>query len=132
MTTEPRVQTAPLLLDTHVIVWMATGDPRLKRVDIAALSDPARPLLVSAVVAFELEELQNRGRIALAERLDFLREKMAFEVADLPRECWSVAAQLPEIHRDPVDRMLIAHAMVSGAALVTADQNIRRYPIVVL
>lgn len=104
----------------------------MKRVDIAALSDPGRSLLVSAVVAFELEDLQNRGRIAMVERLDFLREKMSFELVDLPQDCWSVAARLPDIHRDPVDRMLIAHAIVSGSALVTADRNIRRYPIVVL
>jgi PIN domain nuclease of toxin-antitoxin system len=117
------------LLDTHAIVWMAAGDPRLKRIDQAALLDAARPLLVSAVVAFELADLQQRGRIAMTESLDFLRERMNFDLADLPASCWRIAEQLPPIHRDPVDRMLIAHALAEGMTLATADANIRRYPV---
>lgn len=108
---------------------MATGDPRLKRIDRTALLDPARPLLVSAVIAFELADLQRRGRIAMTESLDFLREHMNFEIVDLPASCWRTAAELPPIHRDPVDRMLIAHALAEGMTVATADANIRRYPV---
>jgi PIN domain nuclease of toxin-antitoxin system len=118
-----------LLLDTHVIVWMATGDPRLRRVDRSALRDPARPLHVSAVVAFELADLQQRGRIAMTEPIDFLQANMGFVLADLPSDCWQVAARLPNIHRDPIDRLLIAHALLGDMTLVTADRAIRRYPV---
>jgi len=118
-----------ILLDTHVIVWMATGDPRLKRVEVTALADPDRELLVSSVVAFEFADLQKRGRLAITESLDFLRQHMEFRVVDLPAECWRHAVDLPAIHRDPVDRMLVAHAVLAGAALATADANIRRYPV---
>jgi len=108
---------------------MATGDPRLDRVDQAILRDPSRPLCVSAIVAFELSDLQQRGRIAMTEPLTFLQAHMDFRIVDFPADCWRIAAQLPLIHRDPVDRMLIAHALVEGMTLVTADTNIRRYPI---
>jgi PIN domain nuclease of toxin-antitoxin system len=120
---------APLLLDTHVIIWMATGDPRLRRVDIAALADPQRKLFVSAVVAFELSDLQRRGRVAMTEPIDILQPQMNFELVALPFDVWTVANTLPDIHRDPVDRMLVAHALVSGMTLVTADATIRRYPV---
>lgn len=120
---------ASLLLDTHVIIWMASGDPRLKRVDRSALADPARPLFVSAVVAFEFADLQQRGRIGIEEPLDFLQRHMGFDILDLPSESWRVATGLPAIHRDPVDRLLIAHALSEGMTLVTADANIRRYPV---
>lgn len=119
----------PILLDTHVIVWMATGDPRLKLIDREALADPGRPLVVSAIVAFELADLQMRGRIAMSEPIDFLQQNMEFAIVDLPGDCWRLAAELPFIHRDPVDRMLIAHALTSGMTLATADANIRRYPV---
>ncbi|MDP3673947.1 MAG: type II toxin-antitoxin system VapC family toxin [Novosphingobium sp.] len=122
----------PILLDTHVIVWMATGDPRLRRINRQALADPGRPLVVSAIVAFELADLQMRGRIAMSEPIDFLQQNMEFAIVDLPGNCWQLAAELPAIHRDPVDRMLIAHALTSGMALATADANIRRYPVPVL
>lgn len=108
---------------------MATGDPRLRQVDEAVLADPSRPLCISAVVAFELADLQHRGRIALEEPLDFLQPKMDLQLLDLPADCWRIAAQLPAIHRDPVDRMLIAHAMLDDMILVTADRTIRRYPV---
>lgn len=111
---------------------MATGDPRLRRIDQATLADPARPLVVSAVVAFELADLQRRGRLAMTESLDFLREHMEFEVAGLPADTWRLAAELPLIHRDPVDRMLVAHALAGGFTLATADANIRKYPVPVI
>lgn len=108
---------------------MATGDPRIRRCDVAALRDPERPLLVSAVIAFEFADLQQRGRVAMTEPLDFLREHMNFEIVDLPAECWRIAAELPAIHRDPVDRMLVAHALAEELTLATADATIRRYPV---
>jgi PIN domain nuclease of toxin-antitoxin system len=108
---------------------MATDDPRLRRVDIAALVDPARELCVSAVVAFELADLQQRGRIAMTETLKFLQQHMEFRLVDLPSDCWRRAAELPQIHKDPVDRMLIAHAQEADMLLATADANIRRYPV---
>ena len=108
---------------------MATDDPRLQRIDQAALTDPARPLVVSIVVAFEFADLQKRGRIAVTEPLDLLRQHMQFELAALPADCWRLAADLPPIHRDPVDRMLAAHALAGGFTLATADANLRRYPV---
>ncbi|WP_432768036.1 MAG: type II toxin-antitoxin system VapC family toxin [Sphingopyxis sp.] len=118
-----------LLIDTHVIVWMSSGDPRLNRVDQAALADPDRRLCISAVVAFEFADLQQRGRFAMDETLDFLQDHIGFEIIDLPATCWQIAAGLPDIHRDPIDRLLIAHALTEGMTLVTADANIRRYPV---
>ena len=108
---------------------MATGDPRLNRVDQAILRDSSRALCVSAIVAFELADLQQRGRIAMTESISFLQSHMDFRVVDFPADCWRIAAQLPPIHSDPVDRMLIAHALTEGMTLVTADANIRRYPV---
>lgn len=101
----------------------------MRRVDQAALRDPARELVVSSVVAFELTDLQKRGRIAMIEGIDYLQRKMGFRIAGLPENAWTAALDLPDIHRDPVDRMLIAHALIGGMALVTADRNIRRYSV---
>jgi PIN domain nuclease of toxin-antitoxin system len=108
---------------------MATGDPRLRRIDVTALTDASRELVVSSVVAFELADLQQRGRIAMSEPIEFLQGKMDFRIAELPADCWRKAAELPPIHFDPVDRMLIAHALCEGMTLATADANIRRYPV---
>lgn len=54
---------------------------------------------------------------------------LEFEIVDFSADLWVMAAALPAIHRDPVDRMLIAHAMALNMVLVTGDRTIRRYPV---
>ncbi len=56
-------------------------------------------------------------------------EQLGIAVLDYHADLWTVAAALPPIHRDPVDRMLVAHVLALGMPLVTADHNVRQYPI---
>lgn len=93
------------------------------------LGDVSSELLVSPPVAYELTYLQQCNRIPLTEPVDRLQELVGFELVDLPQGIWRTVAQLPLIHRDPVDRMLIAHALAEDMILVSADANIRRYPV---
>ena len=118
-----------LLLDTQLLVWIPLGDRRITRIAAEAITDPANSLHVSAVVAFEFTDLQTRRRFPVHESIDFLAAEIGFDLYDLPAEGWRIAQSLPDIHRDPVDRMLIAHTIVEGFTLVTADVNIRRYPV---
>ena len=108
---------------------MVTGDRRFGPAQKLALFEPANQLLVSAVIAFEYGDLQKRNRIPVDEPLSELENRFGVAVLDYPAEAWRVAVDLPAIHRDPVDRMLIAHALTEGMTLVTADANIRRYPV---
>lgn len=85
--------------------------------------------MVSAVTAYEYADLRHRGRIPASAHLSDLQERLMFKLLDYPAELWTLAATLPPLHRDPVDRMLVAHAMALEVPLVTADAMIRRYPI---
>lgn len=118
-----------LLLDTHIIVWIVLDDSRLSDAQRRALQDPENAILVSPVTAYELTQLQKTRRIPLSEPIDRLGDLIGFALVDLPQDIWRVVTDLPDIHRDPVDRMLIAHALSGGMTLVTADANIRRYPV---
>lgn len=118
-----------LLIDTHILIWMVLDDRRLSAPQRAALSEPENDILLSAVNAYELTHLQQTGRIALEEPIDRLAELVGFELVDLPAQAWAMVARLPDIHRDPIDRMLIAHAMTGGFPLLTADANVRQYPV---
>jgi PIN domain nuclease of toxin-antitoxin system len=117
-----------LLLDTHVIVWLAAGYHRLSKRAIEAALDPDMPLVISAVTAWEYADLEQRGRFVGSGPLAPILEQLDIEVLDYPAALWPLAATLPPIHRDPVDRMLIAHALALEMPLVTADANIARYP----
>lgn len=94
-----------------------------------AVRSPDNDLHVSAAAAFEFADLQKRGRFSVTDSIDFLAELIGFSVDDLPAETWRIAATLPDLHRDPVDRMMIAHAILGGFTLVTADKVMRAYPV---
>jgi len=121
-----------LLLDTQILVWMVNGDRRLRGAWIEAISSEEASLHVSPVVAFEYVDLQQRKRVPVDEPLAELIERFDLSVEDFPADCWRRASSLPPIHRDPVDRMLVAHALAGGFTLATADANIRKYPVPVI
>ena len=118
-----------LLLDTQILVWMVTGDRRLKQSWRDAMAHPEAELYVSTVIAFEFTDLLLRNRLPLVENIAELTSRFDLVVEALPADSWTKLAQLPAIHRDPVDRMLVAHALVGERILITADKNIRRYPV---
>lgn len=118
-----------LLLDTQMLVWMVNGDRRLRSVWIDAIVSDRNSLHVSPVIAFEYADLQMRRRIPVDELMDALVDRFDLTVEPFPLDCWRLAANLPLIHRDPVDRMLVAHAISGGFTLATADANLRRYPV---
>ncbi len=118
-----------LLLDTHVLIWIPTGDPRLSATAHRTMQDSNAALYASSVTAFELADLQKRGRVAMREPIETVAAPLGLTILDFPAEAWTVASRLPDLHRDPVDRMMIAHAIVGDFTLVTADKTIRRYPV---
>ena len=120
-----------IFADTHVLVWLFSGDSRLPEpARDALLSESA--LAVSAVTAWEYADLQARGR--LPETLPFaeLASGLGLRIEPFPADCWRIAAQLPPIHGDPLDRMLIAQALAADGVLATGDRNMRRYPVALL
>jgi PIN domain nuclease of toxin-antitoxin system len=118
-----------LLVDTHALAWLASGDRRLGKALVAALADPDTRLFVSAVTAYEYADLQARGRLPESVDIAAFQTAFGFHLLDYPAALWQVAAELPKIHRDPVDRMTIAHARALNLTLVTADKTVRRYPV---
>lgn len=118
-----------ILIDTHALAWLATGDPRLSQVAEKAVVDGRAQILVSAVTAYEFADLNRRGRFGADLPLELLLNRLNAEVVDYPAACWSLAAALPPVHRDPVDRMLVAHAVHLDAWLISADADIHRYPV---
>lgn len=121
-----------LLLDTHVFLWLHTQPDRLAD-HLALLEDEHNDLLISAASTWEIAIKYAGGRLALPEpperyvpvRIRAIgAEPLAIEHAHA-----LAVAQLPSLHRDPFDRMLVAQAGVLGASLVTADPQVARYPI---
>lgn len=125
-----------IVLDTHALVWWANDDGRLaptaKSTIEKALAGNGQ-VLVSAISAWELAMLVQRGRIALAMDLDeWLRAIQSIDGVSVVPVTAQVAVQavnLPgQFHQDPADRMIVALARELNAQLITADERIQRYP----
>lgn len=118
--------TAPLYLDTHVLVWLyQDGAARLTELGAKAI-DTASRLLVSPMVELELAYLHEIGRITCpaAAILDTLRRDLDLESCKLPFASVVGAALQQSWTRDPFDRLIVAQAAHGAAPLLTADRNI--------
>lgn len=125
-----------IVLDTHALIWWVNGDAELSPAARSSIEDTlagGAPVLVSAISAWELATLVERGRIDLAMALDeWLRAVESIEGVVLAPITAALAARsvnLPgEFHKDPADRMIVALAREQNAPLITADPHIQRYP----
>ena len=121
-----------ILLDTHVWVWWVQGDTRLHQSVVEFLDGlPAKSVAVSAISFWEIALLSRRGRINLPDAPDVWLEIAAtdprLDVLSVTPEVAVCAAMLPENHKDPADRILIAHAIIGGHTLITEDAAIHSY-----
>lgn len=120
-----------LLLDTHLLLWSAFASDRLSSEAREAIADPTNSLWFSAVSLWEVAIKRGLDRPDFRVEPGALRSGLLAneyqEQALSGRHCLALM-QLPPIHRDPFDRMLIAQAQSEGFILLTADAKVARYP----
>jgi PIN domain nuclease of toxin-antitoxin system len=127
-----------LLLDTHVWLWAVLEPDRLAHAAREAIENSRHALLVSAGSAWEIAIKHALGKLPLPEPPDtFVPRALAAlgsGTAPLAITVQHAVASgaLPNHHRDPFDRLLVAQAMCEGATLVTADHLLERYGAAVL
>jgi PIN domain nuclease of toxin-antitoxin system len=119
-----------LLLDTHLLLWAASEPERLSTKARTLLLDPSNQLLFSAASLWEIS-IKNS-----LERADFKvdprrlwRMLLVNGYRELPVSSEHTVAvnELPPLHKDPFDRILIAQARVEGLLLLTVDKAVAKY-----
>jgi PIN domain nuclease of toxin-antitoxin system len=125
-----------LLLDTHTFLWVVEGSPNLSATAQAALADPANELFLSVASVWELAIKTGNKKLTLSDPLDVFVGKwtVTYQIALLPIDTPHALAVLglPDHHRDPFDRMLIAQALVEGMTLVSGDAKFAPYAVPIL
>jgi PIN domain nuclease of toxin-antitoxin system len=120
-----------LLLDTHLLLWAAGEPKRLSRQARALIDNPDNELLFSAASLWEVAIKRGLGRKDFKVDARLLRRGLLDnEYRELPIISDHVVAteSLPLIHRDPLDRILVAQATVEGITLLTIDSLVSQYP----
>jgi PIN domain nuclease of toxin-antitoxin system len=120
-----------MLLDTHVWIWAATGEPRLGARTRRALNRQAAAgrVYVSSISAFEISALSAAGRLVLNQPVErWIRDSIArgnLRVLDLDTDVAMDAGALgADVVPDPVDRLLVAAARDADVPLVTRDRRL--------
>lgn len=121
-----------ILLDTHTFIWWASDRSHLSDRIASLLDRESAGLMISVVTAWEIAILYKKGRLALPLPPNTFIEKAMVHhgIHELPltRAIALKAVDLPDIHNDPFDRVLIAEASERQCVLATKDALIARYP----
>lgn len=125
-----------LLLDTHTLLWLLVNDPALSTRARRTIEDPANESFISIVSLWEIAIKSGMGKLTLPAPFsavfpaELVQNGIGIVSVELPH--LETMLQLPTIHRDPFDRLLIAQAIVEGMTLVTADAHLAGYTVPIL
>jgi PIN domain nuclease of toxin-antitoxin system len=116
-----------LLLDTHVVLWWASGRSLPERW-VAALQDPDNQIFVSAATAWEVEIKKRSGKLLFSPTVIEVASELGFILLAISASDATLAGSLEWDHKDPFDRVLAAQAIENRLVLLTQDDSLRRAP----
>jgi PIN domain nuclease of toxin-antitoxin system len=122
-----------LLLDTHAFLWWVTDDDRLSERSGELIADGSNEVFLSAASVWEIAIKAGLGRLHLPDDAWSFTpaqlEHNAFQSLPVHMSHTVAVIALPDLHRDPFDRMLVAQALTEGMTIVSGDPAIGRYPV---
>lgn len=124
------------LIDTHVFLWMAEDDERLSSTARERITDPDNDRILSLVSVWEIVMKEDAGKLRLRTSVDRLIrvtcEKARVSLNQMQIEHVLGVRDLPKLHKDPFDRLLISQARQEKLAIISADERLRQYPVEVV
>jgi PIN domain nuclease of toxin-antitoxin system len=120
-----------LLLDTHLLLWIAFKSSKLSAAAVSLIEEPANELWFSTVSIWEVAVKSGRKRADFSVDPRILQSALLraeYLELGLNAEHTFAIMDLPSIHKDPFDRILIAQAHIENITLLTSDAKVARYP----
>jgi PIN domain nuclease of toxin-antitoxin system len=122
-----------LLLDTHVLIWWSLDSVKLTKKIYELLTDPNNTLVVSIASIWEMQVKVQLGKLDLDRKVSELithqQQINNLEVLSIDPAHVYALESLPNEHRDPFDRIIIAESIVEEIPLLSADKVFERYPV---
>lgn len=124
------------MLDTHVFLWWITDDPRLTVRARSVIGEGKNIIFFSAASAWEIAIKARLGKLKVPGDLRaFIAEQLALNnITPLPVRLSHAlyVYVLPDYHRDPFDRLLVAQAQIENLLLLTSDLQIAKYAVEII
>ena len=124
-----------VLCDTCALIWLATGDARLSRMARTVIRD-AELLCFSSISIWEIARKVKSGELEIPVSptifADMLVNQYGMKELTLDNAIMLRASALPEIHKDPADRFIIASALLNDCVVVTGDRRFPEYGVDVI
>jgi len=121
-----------VLCDTCALIWLATGDAKLSRVARNVIRD-AELLCFSSISIWEIARKVKAGELEIpvspAMFADMLVKHYGMKELPLDNAIMLRSSALPEIHKDPADRFIIATAFLNDCVIVTGDRRFPEYGV---
>jgi PIN domain nuclease of toxin-antitoxin system len=125
-----------VLLDTHALLWFVYDDDRLSSAAAATIADPDTEKMLGVGSLWEIVIKSQLGKLRLGMPVErFFTEHVhgrCLELVAVEPLHLLVYANLPLLHRDPFDRLLVAQARALGVAVVTGDPHFAPYGVDVI
>ena len=119
-------------MDTNIVLWLAENKPRIDRLKPMLLSSDTQ-VFISVVSWWEIAIKTRTGKLAVnLEQIRFYAEEHAFIELPVTGEYMKAYLELPALHKDPFDHMLLAQAITSPMRLVTGDSFLAEYSSLVM
>ena len=125
-----------LLLDTHTFLWANNEEEQLSSIVKSLLSSGEHQLYLSVASPWEIQIKHQLGKLVLAKPIEELVNinRLENNIQVLPIELTHISylAQLPQHHKDPFDRIIIAQAIIEHMTVITVDNSFANYPVQVV
>lgn len=122
-----------LLLDTHIFLWFIAADARLPKLFRDAIRDPNNEVFLSVVSQWESIVKYQLGKLPLPQSPEIYIpvQRRKHQIKSLPLYEASIKEliNLPDLHRDPFDRILICQALANDLTIVTSDSQVKSYAV---
>ena len=122
-----------LLIDTHIALWLFNDYGKLSQVAIDCLRDRRNDIYISIASAWEVAIKHSLGKLPEfdggVKRFLYAIYNNPIELINIKPEYVEKIEDLPYIHRDPFDRIIISTAVCENMTILTTDENIRKYDV---
>lgn len=121
------------LVDTHVLLWFIEGDSRLPLHIISLIENQNNAIYLSKVSLFEMAVKIGTGKLRLSMSLSEYTDKYIlgsqFQILEILPSHLDTMIDLPILHKDPFDRLIVAQAIAESMALISIDEKLKPYPV---